>query len=122
MSEDSKKPKNKGGRPRGSKNKTSTALAVLDRAAGVLAPKVEALKADKKLYTLGKDNLARISEIMMRYALAYSPEEKDEKGEPRSRIGRTPPMSLGSFVSSRSPPIATRLDCVVRDLESHGLG
>ena len=54
----------------------------LDKAAATVAVQVEKLKAEDKLYTLGKDNLARISSIMMRLALLYSPEEKDEKGEP----------------------------------------
>ena len=47
MSDDNKK--QKGGRPRGSKNKT--ALVRLDKAAAAIAPQVSALKAEDKLYT-----------------------------------------------------------------------
>jgi hypothetical protein len=78
MPDDNKK--RKGGRPRGSKNKT--ALVRLDKAAAAIVPQITALKVEDKLYTLGKDNLANISSIMMRLAIAYSPEEKDEKGNP----------------------------------------
>jgi hypothetical protein len=78
MSDDNKK--RKGGRPRGSKNKT--ALVRLDKAAAAIAPQVAALKAEHKLYTLGKDRLAEIDNIMMNLALAYSPADKDEKGNP----------------------------------------
>ena len=59
----------------------------LDKAAAVVAAQVSALKAEDKLYTLGKDRLAEIDDIMMRYALAFSPLEKDEKG------GALPPPS-----------------------------
>jgi hypothetical protein len=51
MSGDNKK--RKPGRPPGSKNKT--ALVRLDKAAAVVAAQVSALKAEDKLYTLGKD-------------------------------------------------------------------
>jgi hypothetical protein len=78
MSDDNKK--RKGGRPRGSKNKT--ALVRLDKAASAVAAQVSALKAEHKLYTLGKDRLAEIDNIMMNLALAYSPADKDEKGNP----------------------------------------
>ena len=44
--------KRKPGRPPGSKNKT--ALVRLDKAAAVVAAQVSALKAEDKLYTLGK--------------------------------------------------------------------
>src|SRR5262249_48354670 len=72
--------KRKPGRPPGAKNKT--ALVRLDKAAAAVVAQVSALKADDKLYTLGKDRLAEIEAIMMRGALAYSPAEKDEKGNP----------------------------------------
>ena len=52
--------KRKGGRPRGSKNKT-TALARADKGAAAVVAQVCALKAQDKLYTPGKDNLANIS-------------------------------------------------------------
>ena len=78
MADDNKK--RKPGRPRGSKSKT--ALVRLDKAAAAVAAQVFALKAEHKLCTLGKDRLAEIDNIMMKYALAYSPEEKDENGNP----------------------------------------
>src|SRR5262249_34516385 len=78
MADDNKK--RKPGRPPGSKNKT--ALVRLDKAAAVVAAQVSAAKAGDKLYTLGKDRLAEIDDIMMRLALAYSPAEKDERGNP----------------------------------------
>ena len=69
MADDNKK--RKPGRPRGSKNKT--ALVRLDKAATAAVAQVSALKAEDKLYTLGKDRLAEIDNIMMNLALAYSP-------------------------------------------------
>ena len=51
MSDDIKKRRR--GRPPGSKNKT--ALVRLDKAAAAVAVQVETLKAEDKLYTLGKD-------------------------------------------------------------------
>ena len=78
MADDNKK--RKPGRPPGSKNKT--ALVRVDKAAAAVAAQVCALKAEGKLYTLGKDRLAEIDDIMMRLALAYSPVEKDRDGNP----------------------------------------
>src|SRR5262245_35022623 len=74
--------KRKRGRPPGSKTKTKTALVRLDKAASAVAAQIAVLKADHKLYTLGKDRLAEMDSLMFRMALAYSPEEKDEKGNP----------------------------------------
>jgi len=74
--------KMKRGRPPGSKTKTKTALVRLDKKASAVAAQIAVLKAERKLYTLGKDRLAEIDNIMMRLALAYSPEEKDKEGNP----------------------------------------
>ena len=78
MADDNKK--RKPGRPRGSKNKT--ALVRLDKAATAAVAQVSALKAEDKLYTLGKDRLAEIDDLMFRLALTYAPEETDEQGNP----------------------------------------
>jgi len=37
---------------------------------------------NKSLYTLGKDRLAEIDDLMFRLALTYAPEETDEQGNP----------------------------------------
>src|SRR5262249_28044380 len=79
MSDDIKKSRR--GRPPGSKNTPATALVRLDKAAAAVAVQVETLKAEDKLYTLGKDRLAEIDNIMFGYALGFSP-EKDGKGRP----------------------------------------
>jgi hypothetical protein len=78
MSGDNKK--RKPGRPPGSKNKA--ALVRLDKDAAAVAAQVSKLKAEHKLHTLGKDRLAEIDDLMFRYALACSPVEQDEKGNP----------------------------------------
>jgi len=41
----------------------------LDQAAGAIAAQVSELKAEDRLYTLGKDRLAEIGDIMMNLAL-----------------------------------------------------
>ena len=58
----------RGGRAKGAPNKT--ALVRVDKAAAAVIAQVSALKAEDKLYTLGKDRLAEIEAIMMKVALA----------------------------------------------------
>ena len=54
----------------------------LDKGVAAVAAQVSKLKAEHKLHTLGKDRLAEIDDIMFRYALAHSPVEQDEEGNP----------------------------------------
>ena len=67
-----------------------TALVRLDKAAAAVAVQVETLKAEDKLYALGKDRLAEIDQIMFEYALGFSPEKKDEKGNPCRPFWKNP--------------------------------
>ena len=115
MSDDNKK--RKPGRPPGSKNKA--ALVRVDKVVAVAAAQVSELKAERKLYTLGKDRLAEIDELMMRYALAYAPAEKDEKGNPCRPFWESPAdearflqreqgLSSHVFMSERDGPMTPK--------------